>query len=119
MHDYLTRLEQMSTDSTDHLPGPADAFLLMSQVMREYTELHIGLPTLPPEIVPTNWPGRHVPAVLAEVSARLEPLRRDHVYSIAEARGVTGLIEPLRAPRWDQSEPAPPTDDTYRPRGDQ
>jgi phenylacetic acid degradation operon negative regulatory protein len=102
MRDFTRRLERISRRldriarrHAERSWTPQQSFLLLSEVMRDYADLHASTPTLPPEVTPPGWPGRAVPAALGAVSELLGPGVGAHAWAVAAAHGLTELVEPL------------------------
>ncbi len=89
------RLERIARRHAERSWTAEQAFVLFSEVMRDYAHLYAGTPSLPAEVTPPGWPGRSVPAALGAVSETLGPVVAAHAQAVAAAHGLADLIEPL------------------------
>lgn len=91
----LDRLDRIQRDSAHRMPCPRRAFVVYHELMADFARLVRRVPSLPPEITPTNWPGREIPDRLAEISRLLGPMIDEHAESSTAALGLTDLVESL------------------------
>jgi phenylacetic acid degradation operon negative regulatory protein len=102
MRDFVRRLERITRSleritrrHTERSWTAQRSFLVFSEVMRDYAHLHASTPNLPAEVTPPGWPGRSVPAALGTVSELLGPGVHAHARAVADAHGLSDLVEPL------------------------
>lgn len=92
---YLRQLERIRQRDSSRPTTAPDAFRLLNDLMRDYGELYLSMPSLPIEITPADWPGRDVPAALGATSALLGPRARRHALDSVDRRELRHLLEPL------------------------